>query len=285
MKTFLAFALLAGVAVAVSCGTSPAGGAAGKDPARFFQVKCNGCHPNGGDGAGPAIDISLATSTLERGKVSGRHAVPEAEWDGLIGYLNQRFASGAAVVGAPVPVAAAPVPVAAAPVPVAAAPVPVAAAPVPVAAAPVSVAAAPLGDAAAGSAYYQAKCNRCHPNGAKGIGPAIAGKAVPGVLQATATAGRHNVPPGDMPNLVAYLVQLGGVMAGAPAVAAPAPAPMPPPQPGIAPLPAPAPAPAPAPGVTPAAGMVNCQCSCMCPPNTPPAALPAACTCNCQCPR
>jgi hypothetical protein len=279
-----------GVVVAVSCGTSPAGGGGPRDSARFFQMKCNGCHPNGGDGAGPAIDVTLATSTLERGKVSGRHAVPEAEWDGLIAYINQRFAGGAApVVAGVAPAVGVPAPVAVVP-----APAPVAAAPVPVAAPPAAVVAAPapaLGNAAAGSPYYQAKCNRCHPNGGKGIGPAIAGKALPGVLQTTTTAGRHNVPPGDMPNLLAYLVQLGGVMAGAaPAVAAaPAPAPVPQPSPGVAvapaPAPVPAPAPAPAPAVTPTAGLVNCQCSCMCPPNTPPAALPAACTCNCQCPR
>ena len=35
-------------------------------------MKCNACHPNGGQGAGPPIDVGMAPSFLERGKTSGR---------------------------------------------------------------------------------------------------------------------------------------------------------------------------------------------------------------------
>jgi cytochrome c2 len=279
------------VVLANACGTSPAGGAGGGAPRgeRFFKVKCNGCHPNGGQGAGPAIDATLAPTILERGKASGRHAVPEAEWDELIGYINRQFGGGAAAPVAAAPMAAAPVtaaPVAAAPVAAA----PVAAAPV--AAAP--VAAAPGGDAAAGAAYYQPKCNKCHPGGGQGIGPSVVGKAVPGVLKATNSPGRHNVPQKDLGNLVAYLVQLGAIGPAAPAGAAPgvAPAAVAPVGPAaVAPVGAAPAAVAPAaaapggpalPARTPGNGSFTpTSCACLCPPNAPPAAIPAACQCNC----
>ena len=53
---------------------------------------------------GPPIDAGMAPSFLERGKTSGRHAVPEAEWDTLINYLNQRYGAAAVVDANPVAV-------------------------------------------------------------------------------------------------------------------------------------------------------------------------------------
>ncbi len=189
VATAFGAALLA-VVIAVGCSTAGgAGGAAnaGSRGEKFFLTKCNACHPNGGQGAGPPIDVSLAPSFLERGKASGRHGVPEAEFDGLIGYMNQRFgapAGGPAVAVAGGGVAA------------------------PVATVPVAVASS--GDPARGERYFQAKCNRCHPNGGQGVGPSTLGKPLPGVLKAAATGGRHDVPADEFDGVIAYLQRLGG---------------------------------------------------------------------------
>jgi cytochrome c2 len=368
---------------------------------RFFRAKCNACHPGGGQGSGPAIDLEIAPTFLERGKVTGRHAVPEAEWEPLFAYMTLSF--GVAPVTAPVaaaaplaaaPVAAAPAPAPAPGAPVAAAPVAAAPAPAPAPAPaattttiPVAPSATVAGDPAAGAVYFKAKCQKCHPGGSK-----IAGKAIPGVLvkggsgkhgvepgsfdnlmgylpslgavlsaavapstttattmpattaptmpattapatteTATATAlgdvaagaafyqtkcqkchpggskiagktipgvlvkdgsGKHGVPSAHFDNLMAYLPSLGAVRAGAPPVTTTTPTtattsttistttstttpppPPPPPPPGKA-------------GTIPAsAGMVPCTCACQCPPGAPPAALPAACICQCNCAR
>ena len=146
---------LSAVAVVAGCSTPNAGAASPSRGERFFQTRCNACHPGGGQGAGPPIDLAMAPDFLERGKTSGRHGVPEADWEPLMAHLQQRLGSGDAV--APVAVAAAPV-----------------------GAAPIAVAvAAPAGDPAIGQPYFQNKCAKCHPGGNK-----IAGKTVPGVLQA-----------------------------------------------------------------------------------------------------
>ena len=189
--------------VAVGCSTpAGAGGAAGAGAAskgeKFFLTKCNACHKDGG--MGPPIDAGMAPSFLERGKTSGRHGVPEAEWDTLIGYINQRY-------GAPTVVATNP-----------ATGETVATAPVAVAA---PIAAAPTGDPARGERYFQAKCNRCHPNGGKGVGPSTIGKPVPGPLKAAATGGRHDVAPDEYDGVLAYMQQLGGGAAAPVAAVAP----------------------------------------------------------------
>jgi mono/diheme cytochrome c family protein len=297
-----------------SCSTSTgAGGAsaagAGDRGERFFRAKCNGCHPGGGQGAGPAIDVSLADSVLERGKTSGRHAVPEAEWDALLGYMNRSFAGGTAptaVAAAPTDAAATPAAPAPAPAPAAppaAAPVAPAAAP-----APAQVAVAPSGDLAAGGAYYQQKCQKCHPGGGAGIGPSIVGKAAPGVLKTSNAPGRHNVPAKSINDLVAYMVSLGAVGPAGPAnvatvtttpttttttttTAQPATVTQPPtmkPGPAVTAV-TPAATATCTDGAMPAgpartpgnASFTATSCSCLCPPNAPPAAIPAACQCSC----
>ena len=185
---------LAAISVVGGCSTPNTGAAAVSRGERFFQTKCNACHPGGGQGAGPPIDLALAPDFLERGKTSGRHAVPEADWEPLMLHLQQRLGAGAPVT-APVAVAGGPV-----------------AAPVDIA--PV-VAAAPVGDPARGQPYFQNKCARCHPGGSR-----IVGKTVPGVLQSGGT-GKHGIPADQFDNVVAYLTTLGAVRAGgAPAVAA-----------------------------------------------------------------
>lgn len=195
------------VAVAAGCQTPAAGaGAAGASRGeRFFLTKCNACHPNGGQGAGPPIDLAVAPDFLERGKSSGRHAVPEADWAPLMAHLQDRLGGGAAA-----PVATAP----------AATPVVGAA---PVAVAPVVAAAAPAGDAIAGAAYFQTKCAKCHPGGNK-----IAGKTVPGVL-VSGGSGKHGIPAEHFDNVIAHVLTLGAVRGGAPAAVAPAPTPPAPP--------------------------------------------------------
>ena len=189
------------VAVVVACGT-PSGAAAGPTSRgeKFFLMKCNACHPNGGQGAGPPIDVAMAPSFLERGKTSGRHGVPEPEFDALIAYMNQRF-GGAAVTTA---VAAAPVTTTPATTTVATTTV--------ATTTPVAVS----GDIARGERYFQAKCNRCHPGGGRGVGPATIGAPLPGPLKSTTTGGRHDVPPDEYDSMIAYLVSKNG---GAPAAA------------------------------------------------------------------
>lgn len=340
------------LATVIAVGCSTATGAAGAAVAgasrgeRFFRTKCNACHPGGGQGAGPAIDLSIAGDFLERGKISGRHAVPEADWGPLFAYMNTAFGGGAAIAEA-VP-GAAPV---------------VAAVPTTLPATPAVPTMAAVGDAAAGAVYFQAKCQKCHPGGSK-----IAGKAIPGVL-VKGGSGKHGVDPAAFDNLMAYLPSLGAVpQAAAPVVAAP-PAQPPPTTTAVATAPAGgggdtqagaayyqakcqkchpggskitgkaipgvlvaggsgkhgveaaqfenllsylvtigavrtgggpvaagptgtttvAPPPPPPPtggGTIPTnAGMVNCNCACQCPPGAPPEALPAACICQCSCPR
>ncbi len=353
----LFFAVAGGVvlAVAVACSTpSGAGGAsAGSRGEKFFLTKCNACHPGGGQGAGPPIDAGIAPSFLERGKTSGRHGVPEAEFDTLIAYLNQKLgapavATAPATTPATGPVATTPVataPVATAPVamsgdpargeryfqskcnrchpnggagvgpttvgkpmpgplkatptggrhdvpadefdsllaflvskgggPVAA---PVATAPVtaPVATAPVATAPSASGDPAQGGAYYQAKCNKCHPGGNKGVGPALAGKNLPGVLVAGGP-GKHGVEAGSFENLLSYLTTLGAVrVGGGPTTTAPAQTPV-----GTTPVSTPPATTTTTNGISNNAGMVPYSCSCQCPAGTPAAALPAACICQC----
>jgi cytochrome c2 len=196
------------LATVIAVGCSTATGAAGAAAAgasrgeRFFRTKCNACHPGGGQGAGPAIDLGMAPEFLERGKTSGRHAVPEADWEPLFAYMNTAFGGGAAVAAA-VP-GAAPV--------VAAVPTTMPAPP----AVPTTMAA--VGDAAAGGVYFQAKCQKCHPGGAK-----ITGKAIPGVL-VKGGSGKHGVDAASFDNLMAFLPSLGAVpQAAAPVMATPAP--------------------------------------------------------------
>ncbi len=346
--------ILVAAIIAVGCSTPGGGGtAAGASRGeRFFKTKCNSCHPNGGQGAGPPIDLGMAPDFLERGKTSGRHAVPEPDWEPLLAYMNQSFGGGTAVAVAETPPAPPPPPAVGGTTPPPPPPPP-----------PTAVAA---GDTAAGSQYYQAKCAKCHPGGSK-----IAGKALPGVLVAGGS-GKHGVEAAQFDNVLSYLVTLGAVRTGTPAAVASTPTPTPAvavavappaggggggdvaaggqyyqakcakchpggakiagkvvpgtkmisggsgkhgieaaqfdnvmaflvtlgavrtgggptaaaPGGGGAPPPPPPPTTTTGDGTIPMnAGMVNCSCSCQCPAGAPPEALPAACLCQCSCPR
>ncbi len=140
------------------------------------------------------------------------------------------------------------------------------------------MAAVGLPNPAKGAAYFQAKCNVCHPGGGQGAGPALAGKTPPGPLKKSSVGGRHNVPAADYDSLLAYITPIMVGAGAAPAAAAPvaaAPAPV-----AAAPVAA---APAPVPAAAPAPGMKTCNCTCQCPAGTPPGQM-SQCTCQCSCP-
>ena len=106
------------VVVAVACATGGKGGK-GADPARgakYFQTKCNACHPNGGVGAGPALLGKTPPGPLKKSSAGGRHNVPDDEWDALIAYITPMMVPGAAAA-ATVPAAAGATTPAATPVP------------------------------------------------------------------------------------------------------------------------------------------------------------------------
>jgi mono/diheme cytochrome c family protein len=58
--------------------TAPAGSpAAGGNGQAIFQRNCNGCHPNGGQGAGPALTASRVTEDQIKTQVrNGKGAMP-----------------------------------------------------------------------------------------------------------------------------------------------------------------------------------------------------------------
>lgn len=105
----LSFALVAGGSACSAGRGGAAGGAA--DPARgakYFKVKCNSCHPNGGQGAGPPLLGKLPPGPLKKNSSGGRHNVPDAEWDSLLAFVTpmmQPQAAAAAMAPALVPVA------------------------------------------------------------------------------------------------------------------------------------------------------------------------------------
>lgn len=106
-------------ALGTGCAASGKGGGGAADPARgqkYFQVKCNSCHPSGGQGAGPALIGKPVPGPLKKSSSGGRHNVPDAEFDSLLAYLTpiMQPQAAAAVPAAPVGVPAAP---AAAPAP------------------------------------------------------------------------------------------------------------------------------------------------------------------------
>jgi mono/diheme cytochrome c family protein len=246
--------VLAAVIAACSTPSGAGGGAAnaGSQGERYFKLKCNACHPNGGQGAGPPIDLSLAPSFLERGKTSGRHGVPEFEFEPLIAYMNQAFGAGM-VAGTPTPT----------PTPMPTTPTPTTPTPTTPTPTPTPTAAAPTGDPAKGERYFQAKCNRCHPNGGKGVGPSTLARPVPGPLKVATTGGRHDVPGDEYDSLLTFMVQKYGATMGGATAAAPAPTPT------VTPTPTPTVTPTPTPAVTtaaasgdPAAGATYYQAKC-----------------------
>lgn len=111
----LAFATLCAVTLVVvgafagACATGGKGGGGPADPARgqkYFQVKCNSCHPSGGQGAGPALIGKMPPGPLKKSSSGGRHNVPAAEYDSLMAYLTpmmqpQAAAAAAAAAAAP----------------------------------------------------------------------------------------------------------------------------------------------------------------------------------------
>ena len=128
-------------------------------------------------------------------------------------------------------------------------------------------------DPARGQKYFQVKCNSCHPNGAQGAGPGLAGKVPPGPLKKSSSGGRHNIPDAEFDSLMAYITPMMQPQAAAAAAAAVAPA-------GAI---APAGAAGAAPAVAPAPGMKMCNCTCQCPVGTPAGQM-QNCTCACSCP-
>lgn len=112
----LTLVVIAGAGCAAG-GKGGGGGAA--DPARgqkYFQVKCNSCHPSGGQGAGPALAGKIPPGPIKKNSSGGRHNVPDNEYDSLIAYITpimQPAAAAAAV--APAAGAVAPMPAGAAP--------------------------------------------------------------------------------------------------------------------------------------------------------------------------
>lgn len=200
--------LLAAALVAVGCQTTATAVSPTARGEKFFKTKCNACHPGGGQGAGPPIDVTVAATFLERGKTSGRHGVPEAEWNALLAYMGERFGAPGMAAGV-TPDAA-----------LAAAPAALAAQVLPTAAAPTI----PAGtDPARGGRWFDAKCNKCHPNGGRGVGPAIVATKLPGPLKSAGTGGRHDVPPEEYEHLLAHLaVRVGGAIVGLSAPSAPA---------------------------------------------------------------
>ena len=68
----------------LSCTAGKGGPAGPVDAARgqkYFTVKCNACHPSGGQGAGPALVGKAPPGPLKKNNSGGRHNVPDAEWE------------------------------------------------------------------------------------------------------------------------------------------------------------------------------------------------------------
>ena len=57
---------LSAVAIGAGCSTPNTGAATASRGERFFQTKCNACHPGGGQGAGPPIELSIAPERIGR---------------------------------------------------------------------------------------------------------------------------------------------------------------------------------------------------------------------------
>ena len=150
---------------------------------RYFSAKCNKCHPNGRQGAGPPIAPATAAAALQKGG-SGRHGVPTAEWAGLITFMNTAFADGAreTSVALQTPTLA-----------------------------PRTAAASGTDDAlVVGERVFIARCNKCHPNGNAGVAPDLVGKPLPGPLVSSDPPGRHQVPPAELGPLLAFVASRGG---------------------------------------------------------------------------
>ncbi len=286
--------------VGTGAGTGAVDGARG---ARWFEARCNKCHPGTGRGVGPALTARSLPGPLKRSPTSGRHDVPPDEFDSLLAYIAGR-------VGAPVPTPASGAALAGSAVPGGVVPATNPIAPAPLGSAPLAATAVSSSvDAAAGAAFFQTKCMKCHLGGRN-----IVGRTLPGLLQPD-VPGKHGVPSAVFESLLSHLVTLGavrgaaaaapaGVSAGTTAPSGPAVAGAASPTggtvaggAGCAPASTAGPT-APGQGATAAtpvrpttapipahAGMVPCTCNCQCPPGAPPAALPAACICQCTCPR
>jgi cytochrome c2 len=201
---------------------------------KFFQAKCNACHPGGGQGAGPPIDPALAPTFLERGKMSGRHGVPEAEWDSLLAFLAARLGPAEAVSGVEGAGGAtsstttgmpgssgssgspAVPPGFSAGVAAPAGPTLPSVPALPGSASTAGVVANTGVDPARGAKFFDARCNRCHPGGRRGVGPALTVAGLPGPLKRAATSGRHDVPADEYDHLLAHLAGKLGAVSGLP---------------------------------------------------------------------
>ncbi len=90
--------VVVGVVVSITaCGTGGKGrGKSGPaDSARgekYWTAKCNACHPGGKQGAGPAVFESghAPPGPVLKANASGRHNVPDVEYDSLMLYLAQK---------------------------------------------------------------------------------------------------------------------------------------------------------------------------------------------------
>lgn len=98
--------LLCAMCIAGAC-ASPRGAAAGPvDAARgakYFMMKCNSCHPHGGQGAGPALLGKVPPGPLKVSSTGGRHNVPALELDSLLAYVTPMMQP---VVAPPAPMVA-----------------------------------------------------------------------------------------------------------------------------------------------------------------------------------
>lgn len=189
-RPLVALAVVLVVVAAGACaGLRPRDAGTAAAGARYFQGKCNRCHPGGRQGSGPAIDPAVAPTFLQKNG-RGRHGVPGAEWTGLLAYMQTTFATSTAVAAAAPPT-----------------PVPTTTATIPVPTIAVGAVADPL---AIGERVFAARCDKCHPNGQAGVAPDLIGKPLPGPLVVSDVPGRHHVPAAEMTPLLQFVAARGG---------------------------------------------------------------------------
>src|SRR5688500_13058132 len=95
---------LGGAALAGAAGCTNRAGGGPPDAARgerYFKAKCNACHPNGNQGAGPALLGKVPPGPLKKSSTGGRHNVPDGDWDSLLMYVTPLMQPPGAAVATP----------------------------------------------------------------------------------------------------------------------------------------------------------------------------------------